>query len=50
MLVDDAGWRMTLIRKGSTLYGVNADPGTQWPIQIEMNKVPTTAGLPQITR
>ena len=50
MLVDDAGWRMTLIRKGSTLYGVNADPGTEWPIQIEMNKVPTAAGVPQITR
>src|SRR5262245_41329909 len=49
-LDDDAGWRMTLMRRGNTLYGVNADPGTQWPIQIEMNKVPTSAGVPQIIR
>jgi len=46
MLDDDTGWRMTLIRDGNTLYGVQADPGTQWPIQIEMNNVPTQAGMP----
>jgi len=46
MLDDDAGWRMTLIREGNTLYGVQADPGTQWPIQIEMIQVSTQAGTP----
>jgi len=50
MLDDDAGWRMTLVRRGDTLYGVDADPGTQWPIAIEMNKVPSTAGVPRISR
>ena len=50
MLDDDAGWRMTLMRKGDTLYGVDADPGTQWPIQIEMKKLPSTAGVPQVAR
>ena len=47
---DDAGWQMDLVRKGDTLYGVNADPGTQWPIAIEMDKVPTAAGVPLISR
>jgi len=46
ILQDDTGWHMTLIRRGDVLYGVNADPGTQWPIAIEMDKVPTTAGVP----
>jgi len=32
--------------QGNTLYGVQADPGTQWPIQIEMNTVSIQAGTP----
>src|SRR5262249_34159892 len=47
---DDAGWQMDLVRKGDTLYGVNADPGTQWRIALEMDKVPTAAGVPLISR
>jgi len=40
-LTDDAGWRMTLVRKGTVFYGVNADPGTQWPIMISLEEVPS---------
>ena len=29
MFNDQSGWRMTLTRKGNTLYGVTADPGAQ---------------------
>ena len=38
ILDDDSGSRMTLIRAGNVLYGVNADPPTQWPILVDLEK------------
>src|SRR5207249_1668795 len=38
MLVDDSGWRMTLTRTGNVLYGGNADPSTEWPILIDIER------------
>jgi hypothetical protein len=40
--VDDAGCDLTLTRKGNVLYGVSADPGTEWPIMVDIEKVQST--------
>src|SRR5262245_32992598 len=38
ILDDDSGWRMTLVRGGNVLYGVTADPSTQWPILVDLER------------